>query len=76
MKCAINLIGFQRFDEGTKPILLGKPKFVTLTDALYSRKSHELWKTVCGFDIRLVFEKISEKLIFGYFSIYHELMEI
>lgn len=70
MKCTIKWMGFQRFDKGTKPMLLGKPKFVTLTDALYSRKSRELWKTVCGFDIRLVFEKISEKWIFEHFSIY------
>ena len=34
MKFAINLKGFQRFDEGTKPPIIGKPKFVQLADAL------------------------------------------
>ena len=36
MKCTKILMGFQRFDAGTKPTLLGKPKFVTLADALCS----------------------------------------
>jgi hypothetical protein len=34
MKCAIILMGLQRFDEGTKSTILGKPKFVTLADAI------------------------------------------
>ena len=37
MKCTIILMGLQRFDEGTQPTPLGKPKFVTLADALCSR---------------------------------------
>jgi hypothetical protein len=32
MKCAINLMGFQRFDSGTKGKLLGERKFVILGD--------------------------------------------
>ena len=55
---------------GTKSPLLGKLKFVTLADALYSRKPRELSKTVCDFDIRLVSEKISENLILGHFSVH------
>jgi len=34
MKCAINLVVFQRFDSGTEATLLGKAKFVTLADVL------------------------------------------
>jgi hypothetical protein len=37
MKCAINLIRFQRFDEGTYVTLLDKPKFVLLAEALCSQ---------------------------------------
>ena len=36
MKCAIILNGFQRFDEGTKPTILDKPKFVRLAEAMYN----------------------------------------
>jgi hypothetical protein len=55
----------------TTYIVLGKPKFVTLADAIYSWMFRELWKAVRGFDIRVVSEKFSDKLIFGPFSIYH-----
>ena len=37
MKCAIILVGFQRFDTGTYVTILRKPKFVALGEALYSR---------------------------------------
>jgi hypothetical protein len=60
------------FDAGTKPILLGKPKFITLADAIYSRTFRKLWKEACGFGICVVSEKISEKLKFRHFSIYHQ----
>ena len=43
MKCAINLIRFQRVDEGTKPPLLGKPKLITLPDVLCSQASRTLF---------------------------------
>jgi hypothetical protein len=36
MKCAINLIGFQRFDEGTLYTISGKPESITLPDPIYS----------------------------------------
>ena len=58
-----------RFDAGTKFTLLGKPKFVTLADAIHSRKLLELCKAVRGFDIRVVSEIFSAKLIFVSFSI-------
>ena len=34
MKPAIILRGLQRFDEGTEPLILAKPIFVTLANAL------------------------------------------
>jgi hypothetical protein len=37
MKCARNLTGFKRFDEGTKPLVLGKPKIITLTDEVHNK---------------------------------------
>jgi hypothetical protein len=37
MKCAIILIGFQRFDEGTNVTLLDKPKFCTLAAEIFKK---------------------------------------
>jgi hypothetical protein len=42
MKYEINLTGFQRFDEGTNVKHLGKPKFIILTDQLYSQATRLL----------------------------------
>ena len=42
MKCAINLIRFQRFDEGTIFLVLGKPKLITLHDAICNLTPREL----------------------------------
>ncbi len=36
MKCAIILVGFQSFDEGTISLILTKPKIVLLTYAIYT----------------------------------------
>ena len=36
MKCAIILVRFQRFDEGTLSLVLGKPKFVVLADVVHT----------------------------------------
>jgi hypothetical protein len=36
MKCVINLVGFQKFDEGTEPTLFGNPKFVILAYVMYN----------------------------------------
>ncbi len=44
MKCAINLMGFQRFDSGTKYLVLGRSKFVIFVDALYNRILGVLWQ--------------------------------
>jgi hypothetical protein len=62
-------------DGGTKFTLLGKPKFVTLADAIHSRKLLELCKAVRGFDIRVVSEIFSAKLIFVSFSICQKIEE-
>jgi hypothetical protein len=36
MKCEINLREFQRFDEGTKSLVLSRSEFVILAEAIYS----------------------------------------
>jgi hypothetical protein len=36
MKCAIILMGFQRFDEGTKPEVIDLAKFVLLADEIHN----------------------------------------
>jgi hypothetical protein len=42
MKCAIILVRFQRFDEGTTSLILGKPKLITLPDAICSQAAGAL----------------------------------
>jgi hypothetical protein len=37
MKYEINLMGLQRFDEGTHVTILGKPKFVLLVDEIQNK---------------------------------------
>jgi hypothetical protein len=36
MKCAINLMGFQRFDSGTEDTILNKFKFVRFVDEIHT----------------------------------------
>ena len=47
-------------------------KRILFRHAIYSRTFRKLWKAACGFGIWVVSDKISEKLKFGHFSIYHQ----
>jgi hypothetical protein len=51
MKCAINLIGFERFDTGTLYTILGKSIFVSLDDEICYGHKHLLDLNTTGISL-------------------------
>ena len=79
-----NLVTLKIFETGTTSLVLGKPKLITLFDALYSWAHRHIaysdialidrnlkWKLIPWYElcIQILFDRFSVNLIFGHLSI-------